>query len=37
MTLSDLDDLAKYSVTRSVVRALCNSWASSSRRTFTHF
>jgi len=28
MTLSDLNDLAKYSMTRSVARSLGDSWAS---------
>jgi len=28
MTLSDLSDLAKYSITHSIARSLCDSWAS---------
>jgi len=28
MTLSDLSDLTKYSMTRSMARSLCDSWAS---------
>jgi len=31
MILSDLSDLAKYSMTRSVARSLCDSWASCFR------